>query len=83
MDFRYPVRIVAALLYSSLFILISCNRASAQDRTPSAESESLSKPVQLPPPAGLYQELQSIPEQIRRSAPFARALHEMERGAGS
>jgi photosystem II stability/assembly factor-like uncharacterized protein len=83
MDFRYPVRIGAVLLCSSLFILISGNRVSAQDRTSNAESESLSKPVALPPPMGLYKEFQNVPEKVRQSAPFARALHEMERVAGS
>lgn len=65
--------------------VISAQQPAAQPgavQREAGERETLAKPVELPPAVGLYKELQNVPDDIRRSAPFARALYEMTRRAG-
>ncbi|HEY3874987.1 MAG TPA: FlgD immunoglobulin-like domain containing protein [Candidatus Kapabacteria bacterium] len=78
MNSRYRLLIVLFTLFATVF---SCRFTQAQ--TQSEENETLKKPVALPPSVGLYQGLDSIPEMIRQSAPFARTLNEMVRRAGT
>jgi photosystem II stability/assembly factor-like uncharacterized protein len=47
------------------------------------DAEMLLQPVRIPSDSGVYHGLSSIPEEIRRSAPFARLMHEMSRRAGT
>ena len=61
-------------------ILLLFHAARAQDME---QGETLSKPVVAPSDSGLYRGINQLPASIRRSAPFARALNEMTRRAGT
>ncbi len=62
------------------FFLASISRAQGSE---SENSEALSKPVFAPSDSGMYKGINQLPESIRKSAPFARALQEMARRAGT
>ncbi len=68
-----------AFVFSSLFVTLSVLRAQNEG---SEERETLSQPVTAPTDSGMYEGINQLPESVRRSAPFARALDQMTRRAG-
>ncbi|MDP4198186.1 MAG: hypothetical protein Q8922_02010 [Bacteroidota bacterium] len=72
--------VIFLLLFSAPTVLFA--QEHSQPRQETGDPETLSKLIDLPPPVGLYKELQNVTESIRRSAPFARGLYEMTRRAG-
>lgn len=86
------MKILYRLIFCITFVVLSCislNRllfaqGSPVQPVPDPEKgETLSKPVTTPTDSGMYQGINQLPESIRRSAPFARALEEMVRRAGT
>ncbi len=69
-------------LFSLVLTIFDPGIGFSQTEGTSEKGEYLSKAQALPGPIGLYQDLQSVPDAIRRSAPFARMLDEMTRKAG-
>lgn len=80
-------QLLCLLVMSSLLLTSGLRAQQKSEQEPaetvSAESlETLSQPAPLPPPVGVYEGLERVPEDIRRSAPFARELNELTRRAG-
>ena len=65
---------------SSLFLWMDSSRAQNGE---SEKGETLTQPVVAPSDSGMYQGINQLPESVRRSAPFARALNQMVRRAGT
>ena len=68
-----------SLILSALYPAVTFSQTEKNE----GESEFLSKATELPAPVGLYQDIQKVPESVRRSAPFARMLGEMVRRGGA
>ncbi len=77
-----PAFLAVSLILCLVLSFSSATVVQAQE-SESTERETLAKPIELPPPVGLYEQLQGIPERVRHSMPFARALSEMTRKAGA
>lgn len=74
---------VVALSVFIIASLVSTSHAQLPAGAASdADGELLSKPIAIPSSQGLYEGLDRIPEEVRRSAPFARLMNEMARHAG-
>ncbi len=72
------------LAVSLLFLWNGSSRAQTPVPNGASEKgETLSQPVIAPSDSGMYQGINQLPESIRRSAPFARAMEEMIRRAGT
>src|SRR5437868_14453560 len=75
-----------SIAFSVLCLTILASIGFAQEPTSQGDRDGdfewLAKPVELPPAVGLYEDLLRVPESIRRSAPFGRALNEMMRRTG-
>ncbi len=56
--------------------------ARAQE-SESLENEILAKPVTVPREVGVYKGINSLPESVRRTKPFARMLHDLQHYAGA
>ncbi len=80
MNIRNRYILCLTFAFSSLFLWIGSSRAQNGE---SEKGETLSKPVVAPSDSGMYEGINQLPESIRRSAPFARALEEMIRRAGT
>ncbi|MFI5201829.1 MAG: hypothetical protein ACHQNE_05550, partial [Candidatus Kapaibacterium sp.] len=65
-------------LASTILLLFHSARAQEVE-----QGETLAKPVVAPSDSGLYRGVNQLPVSIRRSAPFARALNEMTKRAGT
>ncbi|HZK75946.1 MAG TPA: FlgD immunoglobulin-like domain containing protein [Candidatus Kapabacteria bacterium] len=67
-------------IVSAIFLL--AHSARAQENA-GESGETLPRPVSAPSDSGMYKGINQLPESIRRSAPFARALNEMTKRAGT
>ncbi|HET6400322.1 MAG TPA: FlgD immunoglobulin-like domain containing protein [Candidatus Kapabacteria bacterium] len=79
---KHFYRGVFRLALASTIVLLF-HSARAQDAGGTEQSETLRQPVSAPSDSGLYRGINQLPASIRRSAPFARALNEMVRRAGT
>ena len=71
-------RRLAAFSLLAIFISLSQNIYAQQ-----ADDETLINPVSVPREVGVYKGINSIPESVRRTKPFARMLYELRHYAGS
>jgi photosystem II stability/assembly factor-like uncharacterized protein len=80
------MKILYRTIFFTTFAMLSClfltRTVSAQAVVQSEKGEVLDKPVTAPSDSGLYKGINELPESVRRTAPFARALDEMVRRAG-
>ena len=79
-------RVFSIFLHAlSLLLVLALGRmpAIAQEAIEQGESETLEYPISAPSDSGMYDGINNLPESIRRSAPFARALNEMTRRAST
>ncbi len=78
MKIRYIFSI--AFAFSSFFLWTGSPRAQLGE---TENGETLAQPVSAPSDSGIYKGINELPESIRQSAPFARALDQMARRAGT
>lgn len=65
----------------AIFLLLS-STANAQ-RSEDSENETLKYPITVPSEVGVYKGINSIPESVRRTKPFARGLQQLRHYAGT
>ncbi|MDP4236160.1 MAG: FlgD immunoglobulin-like domain containing protein [Bacteroidota bacterium] len=76
------LRFYKIVAFSFLACILFFAQHSFAQQTESAEDEMLKLPVSVPHEVGVYRGINSIPESVRRTKPFARMLHDMQHYAG-
>lgn len=76
-------RLRSGILVFSILLGLSVTSLRAQEsEQENGERETVRTAVQAPHDQGVYKNINRLPEEIRRSAPFARSLFELERVVG-